>query len=76
MPRWRATATADKRVRDVVIARHRQGAAFDHDGLAIVIQAFALQGHVEMRDAIFIGQVDRAHIGLRVEAKGHDRGGR
>jgi hypothetical protein len=53
-----------QRVRDVVVARHRQAAALDPAVLG-------LQRDVEMRDAVRIGQVFGPHIGLRVEAEGH-----
>jgi hypothetical protein len=54
-----------ERVRDVVIPRHRQGTALDH-------RVLGLQRDVEMRHAALVGQVHRAHIGLRVEAEGDD----
>ncbi len=47
-----------------MIARHRQGAALDHD-------TFGLQGDVEQGMPLLIAQIDRAHIGLRVEPIGH-----
>jgi hypothetical protein len=34
--------------------------------------AFGLQRDVEMRDAAVVAQVHGAHIGLGVEAEGHD----
>ncbi|MPL96742.1 hypothetical protein SDC9_42924 [bioreactor metagenome] len=56
-----------KAVRDVVVARHRQRAALD-----LRLGPLVLQKHVEMRPAFREAEVDRAHIGLGVEAEGGD----
>ena len=54
-----------ERVADIVVAGHRQSAAFDHPPLG-------LKRHVEMRDTFFVVQIDRPHIGLRVKSVGHN----
>ena len=48
-----------------MVSGHWQAAAFNQ-------HTFGLQCHVEIGDTAFITQIDRAYVGLRVEAIGDD----
>ena len=51
-------------IRDIVIARHWQGAIGNHPAIA--------QRHIKKRRTLFIGEIDSPHIRLGVEPIGHD----
>jgi hypothetical protein len=53
-----------KRIGNIVIPRHRQGAALDHLTLGG-------QRDIELRNPRLVLQIDRPDIGLRVETEGH-----